>query len=137
VRDVSWLTVDLKFSSRNGTTDNYGLKAEVLYVSKLGCARIIPTAEQEISGKDKIERSLAKQPAVMSNARWKFMFQGGGQPISGAREPISGPIKDGPQIFPRTPSSPTDTMRVDQMYNCPHSWVSEDNVLMHSDTPDA
>jgi hypothetical protein len=35
--------------SRDGTIDNYGLRSEVLYVSKLGCAKIIPTAEQKIS----------------------------------------------------------------------------------------
>jgi hypothetical protein len=35
--------------SRDGTIDNYGLRSEVLYVSKLACAKIIPTAEQKIS----------------------------------------------------------------------------------------
>ena len=34
--------------SRYGTIDNYGLRAEVLYVSKLGCVKIIPTAEKKI-----------------------------------------------------------------------------------------
>jgi len=34
---------------RDGTIDNYGLRSEVLYVSKLGCAKIIPSAEQKIS----------------------------------------------------------------------------------------
>jgi hypothetical protein len=33
--------------------DNNGLKAEALYVSKLGYAKNIPTAEQKISKRDK------------------------------------------------------------------------------------
>jgi len=30
-------------------TENYGLKIEVLYASKLGCAKIIPTKAKKIS----------------------------------------------------------------------------------------
>jgi hypothetical protein len=32
--------------------ENYGLRPEVLCVSKLGCAKIIPTAEKKISERD-------------------------------------------------------------------------------------
>jgi hypothetical protein len=48
VRDVGWLIVDLKSQSRNGTIDNYGRKSEILYASKLGCAKIIPTKAKKI-----------------------------------------------------------------------------------------
>jgi hypothetical protein len=49
VRDVSWLTVDLNRQSHDRMTENYGLKIEVLYASKLGCAKIIPTKAKKIS----------------------------------------------------------------------------------------
>jgi hypothetical protein len=35
--------------SPDSAIENYGLKSAVLYVSKLGCAKIIPTAERFIS----------------------------------------------------------------------------------------
>jgi hypothetical protein len=50
--------------SREETIENYGLKSEVLHVFKLGCTQIILTAEEKSSGRDEIERSLAKEPAV-------------------------------------------------------------------------
>ena len=34
------------------TIENYGLKSEVLCVSKLGCTRIIPTAAQKVLERD-------------------------------------------------------------------------------------
>jgi hypothetical protein len=40
--------------SRNGTIESYGLKTEVLYASKLGCAEIIPAVEQKNSGRTKL-----------------------------------------------------------------------------------
>jgi hypothetical protein len=46
-------------------TANQGVKAEALYVSKLGFAKIIPTAEKKIWG-DETEQSLANQSAVIS-----------------------------------------------------------------------
>jgi hypothetical protein len=50
VRDVSWLTVDLKIlKAVMERIANHGMKAEALYVSKLGCAQIIPTAKQKNS----------------------------------------------------------------------------------------
>ena len=39
--------------------ENDGLKSEVLWVSKLDCARIIPTAEKKIE-KDEVARSLTQ-----------------------------------------------------------------------------
>jgi hypothetical protein len=33
--------------------EDYGLKTEARYVPKLGCAKIIPTVEQKISGRTK------------------------------------------------------------------------------------
>jgi hypothetical protein len=36
--------------SRDGAIENYGLRSEVLYVSKLDCAKIIPNAEQKCFG---------------------------------------------------------------------------------------
>jgi hypothetical protein len=45
--------------SRDGTMENDGLKSEVLWVSKLDCARIILTAEEKIE-KDEVARSLTK-----------------------------------------------------------------------------
>jgi hypothetical protein len=42
--------------SRDGTMENDGLKSEVLWVSKLDCARIIPTAEKNIE-KNEVARS--------------------------------------------------------------------------------
>jgi hypothetical protein len=48
VRDVSWLTVDLKIlKAVMERIVNHGMKAEALYISKLGFANIIPTAEQK------------------------------------------------------------------------------------------
>ena len=45
--------------SRDGMMENDGLKSEVLWVSKLDCARIIPTAEKKIE-KDEVARSLTQ-----------------------------------------------------------------------------
>jgi hypothetical protein len=67
VRDVSRLILDLKSSSRDGRIENYGLKSEVLYVSKLGCAKIIPTRGRKDFWERRMERSLPKQPAVILN----------------------------------------------------------------------
>jgi len=48
VRDVSWLTVDLKIlKAVMERIANHGMKVEALYVSKLGFAEIIPTAEKK------------------------------------------------------------------------------------------
>jgi len=48
VRDVSWLTVDLKIlKAVMERIANDGMKVEALYVSKLGFAKIIPTAEKK------------------------------------------------------------------------------------------
>jgi hypothetical protein len=66
VRDVSWLTVDLKIlKAVIERIANHGMKAEALYVSKLGFAKIIPTAEQNILG-DELKQSLVNQSAVIS-----------------------------------------------------------------------
>jgi hypothetical protein len=46
-------------SSRDGTTENHGLKSEVLYVSKLDWAKIISTAEEEKSGREEIALVVA------------------------------------------------------------------------------
>jgi hypothetical protein len=42
--------VDLNPQSRDRNDRNYGLKSEVLYVSKLGRAKIISTAEKKFLG---------------------------------------------------------------------------------------
>jgi hypothetical protein len=42
---------------RDGTIENYGLDSEVLYLSKLGWAEIIPTALKENSERYEMERS--------------------------------------------------------------------------------
>ena len=66
MRDVSWLTVDLKIPKAvMERIANHGMKAEALYVSKLGFAKIIPTAEQTIWG-DELKQSLIDQSAVIS-----------------------------------------------------------------------
>jgi hypothetical protein len=39
--------------SRDGTIENYGLTSEVPYVSKLDCAKIIPTAKKKFLGETK------------------------------------------------------------------------------------
>jgi hypothetical protein len=71
VRDVSSPTVDLKIlKAVMERIANHGMKAEALYVSKLGVARIIPTAEQKIRG-DETAQSLANQSAVISNGGWR------------------------------------------------------------------
>jgi hypothetical protein len=43
--------MDLQASRYDGTSENHGLKSEVLYVSKLDWAKIISTAEEEKSGR--------------------------------------------------------------------------------------
>jgi hypothetical protein len=45
--------------SRDGTIEDYGLRSEVLHITKLSCATIIPTAEQKIYRATKIQRSQA------------------------------------------------------------------------------
>ena len=57
--------------SRYGMMENDGLKSEVLWVSKLDCARIIPTAEKKIE-KDEVARSLT-QP-IMDAQRQVIIF---------------------------------------------------------------
>jgi hypothetical protein len=47
-----------KSFSRDGIVENYGLESEVLCVSKLGCARIIPSGGEKIL-REEIERFLA------------------------------------------------------------------------------
>jgi hypothetical protein len=49
VRDVGWLTGPQILKAVIEMIDNTGLRSETLYVSKLGCAKIIPTSEQKIS----------------------------------------------------------------------------------------
>jgi len=51
--------------------ENDGLKSEVLWVSKLDCARIIPTAEKKIE-KERVARSLT-QP-IMDAQRQVIIF---------------------------------------------------------------
>jgi hypothetical protein len=51
--------------NRGGTIESFGLKP---CLSKLGCAKIIPTEEEESSGRDEIERSLAKEPGLCALA---------------------------------------------------------------------
>jgi hypothetical protein len=57
--------------SRDGRMENDGLKSEVLWVSKLDWARIIPAAEKNIE-KDEVARSLT-QP-IMDAQRQVIIF---------------------------------------------------------------
>jgi hypothetical protein len=60
--------------SRDGTIENYGLKSEGLYVSKLGRAKIIPIAEQKIfRWRDGMERSSDPSLAAGDNHRRRFI----------------------------------------------------------------
>jgi len=54
---------------RNGTIESYGLKTEVLYASKLGCAEIIPTVEQKNFWEDEMARSLVARRALIKNPK--------------------------------------------------------------------
>jgi hypothetical protein len=56
--------------------DNYGLKSEIPHLSKLGCAKIIPTAKQKKSERTKIKRSWL-------NSRRQFSKEMGGR-LAGA-----------------------------------------------------
>jgi hypothetical protein len=56
--------------------ENYGLKSEVLYVSKLDCAKFIPTASKKIS-----ERTEMERPWLNS---WRHFQRGTGVCLEGA-----------------------------------------------------
>jgi hypothetical protein len=57
---------------REGTIENYSLDSEVLYLSKLGWAEIIPTVSKKILRGTKWSDPLANQSAVILNVGSEF-----------------------------------------------------------------